>query len=226
MKFIKILLIALICISTNYKIYAQSEHTRETLKPIFKIGYVNSTLYGTEVDLRIDGGSELINRHSYLLGLDLQINFLKILYVKPGLNLINIGGHLEGGRWAHRDPVKLTRLRIPLLFGLSTPEFEGFRVSFEAGIGLNLALSSDIDYSDDLDPSGGMRSIEQSPISKLYGINFSNSINKRLEISFNLTFFNDTDFFHNRKYVDGIDFSYELWSKGYQVSFGLTYKPE
>ncbi|MCB0495474.1 MAG: hypothetical protein KDC79_05030 [Cyclobacteriaceae bacterium] len=193
------------------------------LSTILKIGYSYTTLFGSEVDLRTSNGSKLENRSSFTLGTDFEFRITNFLFIKPGVNIVNCGGKLTGGGWVYVDPVKLTILRIPLVLGLSTTNVQGIKFSIEVGAAYNFMLYSEIPYSNDLDPSGGMIALTKSPGSILLGCNLSFPLNNKLRIQISYSFYKDINYFHIRKYTDpDILYKYELWNKGSLFTIGIV----
>lgn len=201
----------------------------------FKIGYVQNTLEGTQVDFKLNSNANLEGRKGVEIGFNAKIWFNKFLYTRIELNYIQKGGSMRGGGFIYADEANINYLNLPAFIGISfIPNPSNIILSLEPGISYNLNVGSNENLREGLHPDNDIDEKEVIPSFNI-GANLEFYINSNSSVFINYRYYKDLTYFFKRTYhwktYDNATNSYlpnskvyDLWHEGSSITVGMFFK--
>jgi len=197
-----------------------------------KIGYLHSTVYGSQVDSYSAFDGEFIPRKSISLGVQAKSTILRWWYLKFEINLLQKGAKMEESNFVYPPRPYFTYLNIPVITGLRLQLIPNtFSIGLEFGAASNIEISNQENLDQGLYPTI-YPSYDKHIIELNYGLDFEFILNEKLSFSTNLRGFKDLDAFfqridHYNPYSgadEDIEFHVsEMKHKGLNLNFALNY---
>ncbi len=164
----------------------------------FKVGYVNSTVYGSQVDIYAKGGYDFKQRNSLSVGVQAKSNLLNWWYMKFELNLLQKGAEMGESNFIHPPKPYFTYLNIPVITGFRVEAIPDFvNIGLEVGVASNIELSNQENLDQGLYPTI-YPSYDKHIVEFNYGVDIEFIINKQMSFSTNIRGFRDLDAFFER----------------------------
>jgi hypothetical protein len=197
-----------------------------------KIGYVNSTVYGSQVDIYSSGGYEFKRRNSLSIGIQAKTNILQWWYMKFELNLLQKGAEMGESNFVHPPKPYFTYFNIPVITGfrlLTIPN--NLKIGLEVGVASNIELSNQENLDQGLYPTI-YPSYDKHIIEVNYGLDVEFIITEKMSFSTNFRVFRDLDAFFERidhfsPYAttdDEVEFRLtDMKHQGWNLNFTLNY---
>lgn len=214
----------------SHAAFSQTEETAPTVneKKVhatigLRLGPSAYTMFGNEVDLRTKRGASINRRIGIEVGVDARFTFHKNFYSSVGLSYLRKGGHLKGGGWVTQSPVKYNYLMTPVVLGITSGRTAiPINMAAEIGWAYCFLLSSENAYSEDIAPGYYVKENKNTG-ALVYGLEISTDAIKRITLFMNYRGTRDLNFFHTRR-NDQTNEDYDLWNRGYSVTFGVRFK--
>lgn len=236
MKFNFVIIVYFILYSTTLtaqdEVNSSSQQAWTSTQFGLKLGYVNSNVYGSQVDRYVRSSDNFNSRNGVSLGLQTKVSLLKWWYAKFEVNLIQKGAEMEESNFIYPPKPYFTYLNIPVITGLRIDVVPNvMRIGFEVGLASNIEISNQENLDKGLYPTI-YPSYDKYLLDINYGLEFEFRLNEKISLSTGVRIFKDLDAFFQRidhyqfdsSNEDQIEFNVsEMKHKGWGLNFGLNY---
>lgn len=189
----------------------------------FNVGYVNSEIYGSFVDVFLNAKLQGVHMTEKNAG-GIETNFLvtaklfKFASVKSGIGFTQHGGQILHSPWVYPVDVKLNYLTIPLGLSLNTT-LRKTNLAVDGGMQYAFEISSSQDFQKGI--SSSYKQSNQTTIPSYYlGASLLHDINGRWGLEFSYRFVNGLKSFYTRQYNEEVQ---EMSTRAQSFSVGVVY---
>jgi hypothetical protein len=213
------LLLVVICLG-----YAQSIHAQKPGREInilFRAGYVNTSIYGSFVDLikssPLANNPSVVNKNGFEISTTFSYQVYKPFFIYTRLSFIQKGGAIDHSNLTYPVDVTLNYLSIPVAVSVRPPSVYRFAASLSVGVLNNFEVSSERDFTEGTDGEDNNRKFTLTPYME---VTLRYIIARQFALQCDVGLMNDHIPFYE---WDNAGEHYEMQTRGTTISLGVVY---